>query len=188
MLRRCRPLLNHPIDMTSKLTTGIICTIFLLVAMAANGQKKTSSISFGPSIDFPLNFHDVNKIGYGTSIRGYWGVGKQESILINVYFASFRYSFSSIYNNLEGNTTLSGIKLGYKSYLNSQRLYIYADAGYGYDGGHTGFALGTGPGYSIPLGERGHVDISASSNILFYPIDKTWIDLYFAYRYDLKRK
>jgi hypothetical protein len=174
--------------MASKSTTSIIGAIVLFFTITANGQKKTSSISIGPSIDFPLNSKYVNETGYGTSIRGYWGVGKQESILINVYFATFPSSY------FESKMTLSGIKLGYKSYVNSQRFYVYVDGGFGYnsgdrdDAGRTGFAIGTGPGYSIRLGQRGYVDVSASANILFLPVDKTWVELYFAYRYDLKRK
>ena len=163
--------------------------IALVLTISANAQKKIVSISLGPSIGLPLNFSDGYKTGFGGGLRGYYGLSEHGSLLINIYVAQFE---SSEFSNT---LSFSGIKLGYRSFLGNTKLFLYGDVGYAHAAGDntytpgTHFALGSGFGYSLPLGQRGHVDVIPSCNISFQNVkNKTWLDFYFAYRYDLNRK
>ena len=166
--------------------------IALVLTISANAQKKIVSISLGPSIGLPLNFSDGYKTGFGGGLRGYYGLSEHGSLLINIYVAQFE---SSEFSNT---LSFSGIKLGYRSFLGNTKLFLYGDVGYAHAAGDntystystgTHFALGSGFGYSLPLGQRGHVDVIPSCNISFQNVkNKTWLDFYIAYRFDLNRK
>jgi hypothetical protein len=174
--------------MTKKIAT-LVLSAFIMLTFSANAQKGESSLSVGPSIGIPLNFNDGYKTGFGAGLRGYYGLTKQGSVLANINFISYAAKFSG-----GDAATLTSIKLGYKSYLNSPKFFMYGDGGVVIKSGNTGktgsdLGLGGGLGYSIPTGKSGYIDIIPSFNIVFQSaINRTWLDLHFAYRFNLTKK
>jgi hypothetical protein len=160
-----------------------------LFSASMKAQKSESSISVGPSIGIPLNFNDGYKSGFGGGLRYYYGVTKQGSVLTNINFISYASKFSQ-----GAAANLTSIKIGYKSFFSGEKFFIYGDGGLVLKSGNTGKTgsdpgLGAGLGYSFLAGKNGYIDFVPSFNIVFQNVmNRSWIDLHLAYRFDLKRK
>ncbi len=157
----------------------------LLVTFSANAQKGQNSLSIGPSVGIPLNFSTGYKTGFGGGIRGYFGVTPKGAVLANVNILSFPTKFS------EGTGTLTSLKVGYRTYFNSAKFFIFGDGGLVKKSGEIGendidFGAGGGIGYSITTGKNGSIDIVPSYNVVFQSvINRTWLDFHLAYRFKL---
>jgi Outer membrane protein beta-barrel domain len=187
---RCTPLPRHPKllkFMKQKFIALILITIPLF-SYTSNAQKGTASMSVGPSIGFPLNFSSGYKIGFGGGLRAYYGLTRQGSVMANVNFISFPSKFS------RGSVNLTSLKLGYKTLFNAKNLFLYGDAGAVVKSGDAtqsgaDFGFGGGIGYSIPTGKNGFIDISPSANFVIQKVvNRMWLDLHFAYRFNFTQK
>jgi hypothetical protein len=173
--------------MTIRLTSIAFGILFFVQPITA--QKNEFSIGVGPSVGIPLNFNEGYKTGFGGGARAYYGVTKEGAILLNINSLSFASKFTG-----GSAANLTSVKAGYRTFFNTPKLFIYADAGLIFKSGNTGqtgsdFGVGGGLGYSIPIGQNSHIDIAPSFNIVFQDvINRTWLDLHFAYRFNLSRR
>ena len=174
--------------MTKLFSVLILFEIFFSIPVKA--QKGESSISLGPSIGIPVNFHTGYKTGFGAGVRAYHGVTKEGSVLVNINYISYATKFTGG----PSSATLTCIKVGYKTLFNSNRLFLYGDGGLVIPSGNIGkpgsnVGLGAGLGYSIPAGKSGFIDIAPSFNIVLQSvISRYWLDLHFAYRFSVGKK
>ena len=151
---------------------NLLLTLFLFISLQGLAQINKASISLGPSFADPLNASGAGlfKKGIGASVRGYYPVSANGSVMANVSYVSFGYK--------PGYTTsfsLSTFKAGYKTFFNHSNFYVFADAGLVLLTAKevskpnsnslitTGFGLGFG--YSLPVTRNSYIDFSPALNV-----------------------
>ena len=151
---------------------NLLLAFFLFISSQSIAQLNKASLSFGPSFGDPVNTSGTEyfKKGIGAGIRGYLPVSKNGALMANVNYISFgaKEKYTTSYS-------LTTFKVGYKTFLNNSKFYLYADAGLALISVKDALALtgkseritpafGLGFGYSLPVTKNSYLDISPALN------------------------
>jgi len=138
---------------------NLILALFTFSSIHLDAQKGQISLSIGPSVADPVNTSTTKYFtkGIGGSIRGYYDLSKNGSLMANFNYVSFGNNPNSTLPYTM-NYSLTSYKLGYKTFINNSNFYVYGDAGIvrvntlskslNTSINSTKFGLGTGLGYS----------------------------------------
>ena len=167
----------------------LIATIALLLLrqISSKAQKGSFSLSFGPSTGVAIinaqNFKTQYKPGFGAGISTLYGTTNKSFVTLKINYLSM----SSKLNNLPS-LGWTSINLGYKSYFNNSKIFVFGDGGinilsHNNISSNTSIGLGAGIGYSIPIGKNGNIDVAPSFNLLINnPINSNWVNFHLGYR------
>lgn len=173
---------------------GLIISIAILsmLQLSSIAQKGSISLSLGPSSGFAVinaqNFKSQYKPGFGAGISALYGTTNNSSITL-------KFNYLSMASKLNNQSSLgwTSINLGYKSYFNHSKIFLFGDGGMNIlssrknVSANTTFGLGSGLGYSIPVGKNGNIDVLPSFNILINnAINSRWINFHLGYRLKIK--
>ena len=168
---------------------GLIATIalLLLLQISSKAQKGSFSLSFGPSTGVAIikaqNFKNQYNPGFGVGINALYGTTNKSCVTLKINYLSM----SSKLNNLPS-LGWTSINLGYKSYFNNSKIFVFGDGGinilsHNNISSNTSIGLGAGIGYSIPIGKNGNIDVAPSFNLLINnPINSNWVNFHLGYR------
>jgi len=151
-------------------------------------SQKGLSVGVGPSLGFPVsnsNFSYYFKNGVGGSLQANFGVSKLGSITANVLFISIGAKHLPVTK-----TSLTMIKMGYRtSFLNSN-FFVGADAGLArYGSGTSHFVIGGTAGYSFKVSKASYIEVFPSySQIVGTGNNRMWLTANFLYRVSFKKK
>jgi len=159
-----------------------------MLQISSKAQKGSISLSLGPSSGFAIinaqNFKSQYKPGFGAGIITLYGTTNNSSITLKINYLSM----ASKLNN-QSSLEWTSINLGYKSYFNHSKIFLFGDGGMNIlssrknVSANTTFGLGSGIGYSIPVGKNGNIDIVPSFNLLINnPINSNWMNFHLGYR------
>lgn len=159
-----------------------------MLQLSSKAQKGTISLSLGPSSGFAVidaqNFKSQYKLGLGAGISTLYGTTNNSSITLKINYLKM----ASKLNN-QSSLGWTSINLGYKSYFNHSKIFLFGDGGMNIISSrknvsaNSTFGLGSGIGYSIPVGKNGNIDFMPSFNLLINnPINSNWANLHLGYR------
>jgi hypothetical protein len=176
-------------NMLKKLIVSI--AVLLLLQISIQAQKGSFSLSLGSSTGFAIinaqNYKAQYKPGFGAGMSTLYNTTSKSSVTLKINYLSI----ASKLNNLPS-LGWTSIKLGYKSYFNNSQIFGFGDGGINIFSGrnfnsNSSFGLGSGVGYSIPVGKNGNIDVVPSFDILLgNPINSTWLNFHLGYRLNIK--
>jgi hypothetical protein len=169
----------------------VFIAVLLLLQISSKAQKGSFSLSLGPSTGFAIinaqNFKVQYKPGFGAGISALYNTTAKSSVTLKVNYLSMASKLSNL-----SSLGWTCIKLGYKSYFNNSKMFVFGDGGINIFSGknihsNSSFGLGSGLGYSIPIGKNGNIDVVPSFDILLgNPINSTWLNFHVGYRLKIK--
>lgn len=165
----------------------LFIAVLLLIQISSRAQRGSFSLSFGPSAGFAIikaqNFKVQYKPGFGAGVNAFYNTTAKSSVTLKVNYLSIASKLSNV-----SSLGWSSIKLGYKSYFNNSKIFLFGDGGINIFSGkninsNSSFGLGSGLGYSILVGKNGNIDVVPSFDILLgNPINSTWLNFHVGYR------
>jgi hypothetical protein len=169
----------------------ISIVILSILQISSKAQKGSISLSLGPSSGFAVinaqNFKNQYNPGFGAGISVLYGTTINSSITLKINYLSM----ASKLNNLSS-LSWKSLNLGYKSYFNNSKIFLFGEGGVnilsskGVSSNAT-FGLGSGLGYSIPVGKFGKINFLPSFNVLINnPINSRWVNFHLSYTLKIK--
>lgn len=152
----------------------VFCLLFV-IAISVFSQKSTFSIGVGPSIGFALGNESYNyyyKNAVGGLVQANYGVTKLGSIIGSVSYQSI-----GAKNFPVKKSSLTQIKVGYKTGFLNSGFFVAADGGVaGYGGQLNKLVASTAIGYSFKLTSSATIELfPAYSFIARTPNNSMWL-------------
>ena len=155
----------------------------------ADAQKGTHSVGIGPSLGIPVsnkNFSYYYKNGIGGSLQANFGLTKLGSVTANVLFVSIGAKNLPVTSK----TSLTLIKVGYRTNFSDSRFFVSADGGLAnYLKGSKYFVVAATVGYSFKISKGSYIDLFPSyTHILRTPSNSIWLTANVLYRFNINGK
>lgn len=165
-----------------------VFSLIFLITLTAFSQKNTFSIGGGPSVSFALGNQNHNyyyKNGFGATLQANYGVTKLGTVTGTISYLSI-----GAKNPPVSNTSLTQIRVGYKTGFLNSGFFAAADAGIsGYKNGLNNFVVSTAIGYSIKVSSYSFIDLFPSYSIITRtPNNKMWLSANALFRFKLQKK
>ena len=166
----------------------MLIIVFIFITSYVFSQKNAFSIAAGPSVGFAIGNQSHNyyyKNAVGGTLQANYGVTKLGTIT-----ATFTYLSIGAKNLPVTKTSLTQIKLGYKTGFLNSGFFAAADAGLsGYYKGLNDFVFSASAGYSFKVSSSSYIDMfPAYSIIAGTPNNKMWLTANALFRFNLPKK
>jgi hypothetical protein len=170
-----------------------ISFINIFISSCLFSQKGLVSIGAGPAMGIPFsnkNFSYYYENGIGGSIQSNIGMTKLGSITANFLVVSIGAKRLPVTDN----SSLTLLKIGYRTNFSDSRFFVSADMGLARYGSinllsNSNFVIGGILGYSFTVSKESYIDLFPSYIlILGTPNNNMWLTANVLYRFNLRKK